>query len=90
MNITVVADAAGKVLGFSYEAPQTASSGSVVVLASGEGQRLHTVKLTPELAHRLGDDGFDEEVYRHVVVKKGRVSSLVPAKAGAAAKPKKR
>ncbi len=81
MNITVVADAVGKVLGFSYDAPQTASSGgSVVALASGEGQQLHTVTLTPELAHRLGDKDFDEAIYRHVVVKKGRVSSLVPAK----------
>lgn len=82
MNITVVADESGRILGFSYDAPQTAGSGaSVVALASGEGQQLHTVKLTPELAHRLGDKDFDDEIYRHVVAKKGRVSTLVPAKA---------
>jgi hypothetical protein len=87
MNITVVADATGKIVGFSYEGPRTvASGGPVTAFATGEGQRLHTVKLTPELAHRMGDDDFDDEVYRHVVVKKGRVSSLVRGEGRAKAK----
>lgn len=83
MHITVIADSAGSILGFSYDPPGHAHSAEqATALVSGEGQTLHSVALTPELMQRLGDEAFDDELYRHVVVKKGKTASLSLAKPG--------
>jgi hypothetical protein len=83
MRITVIADSAGSILGFSYDPPGHAHTGApATALGADEGQTLHSVDLTPELMQRLGDDTFDDELYRHVVVKKGKTASLSLAKPG--------
>ena len=83
MHITVIADSAGPILGFSHDPPSHAHTGApATALAADEGQALHSVDLTPELIQRLGDESFDDELYRHVVVKKGKTASLSPAKPG--------
>ena len=77
MRINVIADSAGTILGFSYDPPGHAhSAAQSTALVADEGQTLHSVALTPELMQRLGDETFDDELYRHVVVKKGKTASL--------------
>ena len=77
MKISVVADATGRILGFSRAAPVRASSQKVVTaLEDADGQTVHHVELTPELAQHSHDDDFANAIFAHVVVKKGRVASL--------------
>jgi hypothetical protein len=80
MRISVVVDAAGKILGFSHVAAARPSSQKVVTaIDDSEGQAVHEVELAPELAQRAHDDDFADAIFAHVVVKKGRVASLVRA-----------
>jgi hypothetical protein len=89
MKISVVADAAGKILGFSHPASMRASTQKVVTaLDDSEGQTVHEVELTPELAQRAHDDDFADAIFAHAIVKKGRAVSLV--RSGALAKTSKR
>ena len=77
MRINVIADNAGTILGFSYDPPghvHTASQATALV--ADEGQTHHSVDLTPELMQLLGAENFDDELYGHVVVKKGKTASL--------------
>ena len=81
MRISVIADSAGTILGFACYPPGHAHTApKATALAAAEGQSLHSVDLTPELLQRLGDETFDDELYRHVVVKKGKTATLTLAK----------
>lgn len=83
MRITVIADSAGSIVGFSYDPPgHVHASGPATALVADEDQTLHAVDLTPELMQRLGDESFADEVYRHVVVKKGKTALLSRATPG--------
>jgi hypothetical protein len=91
MKISVVADATGRILGFSHAAPARASSQKVVTaLDDSDGQTVHQVELTPELAQRAHDDDFADAIFAHVVVKKGRVASLTRSATPAARSKRKK
>jgi hypothetical protein len=81
MKITVLADGSGKIIGFSRVASGRVASGRVMTaLDADEGQRLHSVELSPELLQHVGEDSFADQVFQHVVAVKGKTATLVRGK----------
>jgi len=92
MKISLAVDAAGKILGFAHteihandQLPQAkgkknSTLKSDAALATDDGQSVHDIELSPELERHYGKDAFADELFGHVVIKKGAAFSLVRAK----------
>lgn len=81
MKISVLADGSGKIIGFSRgTSGQAASARVATALVADEGQRLHSVELSPELLQHVGEDSFADQLFQHLVAVKGKTATLVRAR----------